>query len=407
MKQLSILTLIVVLAFGFMSTQTTVEKQIQMQLITVEDGGTVELPAGKYRIFGSLSMEGKKNVTIKGAGRDKTILSFKKQLAGAEGLKISNSEQITLKDFAIEDTKGDAIKVQETNGISFLNVRTEWTGKARETNGAYGLYPVQCKNVLIDGCEAIGASDAGIYVGQSHQIVVRNSRAYRNVAGIEIENSTMADVYNNLAENNTGGILVFDLPGLIKKKGGNVRVFDNEVRNNNYKNFAVKGTAVADVPPGTGIMVMATSDVEVFKNQVIDNSTVGTSVISYLFGGKKIKDPEYDPFPARVYIHDNVYKKGKDGRMKPSNKSEIGILFAALFGDEVPNIMYDGIIQEHFVDAKGQLKPEFQICVRNNENGSFVNLNAMEEFKNIKTDVSFFDCEREALEPSGLTSKAK
>ena len=97
------------------------------------------------------------------------------------------------------------------------------------------MYPVQCQNVLIDGCEAIGASDAGIYVGQSHEIIVRNSRAYRNVAGIEIENSTMADVYNNIAEGNTGGILVFDLPGLIKKGGGNVRVYNNKIRNNNYR----------------------------------------------------------------------------------------------------------------------------------------------------------------------------
>ena len=110
--------------------QTDIEKQIQTQLIMVEDGGTVVLPAGKHRISGSLSMEGKKNVTIKGAGMDKTTLSFKKQVSGAEGLKISNSEQITLMNFAVEDSKGDAIKVQETKGITFQNVRTEWKGKA-------------------------------------------------------------------------------------------------------------------------------------------------------------------------------------------------------------------------------------------------------------------------------------
>jgi len=260
-------TLLLCCTFSFLVAQTTTEKEIQTQLIMVEDGGTVTLPAGKFKISGSLSMEGKKNVTIKGAGMEKTILSFKKQVTGAEGLKISNSEKIILEGFTIADSKGDAIKVQETKGITFQNVKAVWNGKAKETNGAYGLYPVQCENVLIDGCEAVGASDAGIYVGQSHQIVVRNSRAFKNVAGIEIENSTMADVYNNVAEGNTGGILVFDLPGLIKKKGGNVRVFENVVRNNNYKNFAVKGTAVADVPPGTGVMVMATSDVEVSKTK--------------------------------------------------------------------------------------------------------------------------------------------
>ena len=89
--------------------------------------------------------------------------------------------------------------------------------------------PVKSENILIDHCIAIGASDAGIYVGQSKNIIVRNSEAFHNVAGIEIENSFYADVYNNYTHDNTGGILVFDLPDLLIKKGGNVRVFNNLV----------------------------------------------------------------------------------------------------------------------------------------------------------------------------------
>lgn len=38
------------------------------------------------------------------------------------------------------------------------------------------------------------------------------------MAGIEIENSLNAEVYENEATENTGGILVFDLPDLILKK---------------------------------------------------------------------------------------------------------------------------------------------------------------------------------------------
>ncbi len=50
---------------------------------------------------------------------------------------------------------------------------------------------------------AIGASDAGIYGGQCSQIVVHNSRAEFNVAGIEIENSPFADVHGNSASTNS------------------------------------------------------------------------------------------------------------------------------------------------------------------------------------------------------------
>ena len=126
---------------------------------------------------------------------------------GVQGLSVT-SDNVTLQDFSVQNAKGDAIKVKGVTNIKFLRVKTEWTNGPSSTNGAYGLYPVESKNVLIDGCVAIGASDAGIYVGQSQNIIVRNSRAEFNVAGIEIENSYYADVYNNIATNNTGGILV-------------------------------------------------------------------------------------------------------------------------------------------------------------------------------------------------------
>jgi len=128
---------------------------------------------------------------------DRSTLSFLDQTEGAQGISITNSKNITLEDFSVQDTKGDAIKVQYTDGIVFRRVTAEWTGGPKETNGAYGLYPVQCQNVLIEYSVSIGASDAGIYVGQSKDIIVRYSEAFDNVAGIEIENSINAEVYEN------------------------------------------------------------------------------------------------------------------------------------------------------------------------------------------------------------------
>ena len=124
------------------------------------------------------------------------------------------ADDFVIEDLAIEDTIGDALKINESTNVIIRRVRTEWTNGPDPENGAYGIYPVQSSHILIDSSVAIGAADAGIYVGQSSQIIVRNSRAEYNVAGIEIENSTFADVYDNVATNNTGGILVFDLPNL-------------------------------------------------------------------------------------------------------------------------------------------------------------------------------------------------
>lgn len=357
-------------------------KQMQRQFITVIDGGVIELPEGTYTLQTSLWLDGKSNITIRGKGKDKTILNFSNQISGAEGIKITNGKNISLQNFTVQDTKGDAIKTQFVNGISFLNVKAEWTRGANSENGGYGLYPVQCSNIVIDSCEARGASDAGIYVGQSKHIVVKNSKAYENVAGIEIENSLYADVFDNEATNNTGGILIFDLPDLVQKKGGYIRVFRNNIHHNNHVNFAPKGNIVGKVPLGTGIMIMATNHVDVFGNRIINNKTTGTAIVSYYISENPIKDSSYYPYPSNIFVYDNVYERK---RTKATMKGRMGKMyhFKLKFGKNVPHIIYDGI-----VDAK----KTSQICIRNNQNQSFANIDAENNFKNISRDVSKHDC---------------
>ena len=363
-------------------------------MIMAEEGDTIDIPAGVHAVNGSLSMDEKKNVVIRGAGMDETTLSFKGQNDGAEGIRVTNSENITIMDLTVQDASGDNIKAMDVVGMNFLRVRAEWTGRPKKTNGAYGLYPVQCQNVLIDGCEAIGASDAGIYVGQSHQVIVRNSLAYRNVAGIEIENTTMADVYDCEAYENTGGILVFDLPDLPKETGGNVRVYRNYVHENNYRNFAPKGNIVGTVPPGTGILILVTDGVEVFENRIINNKTVGTGIISYYMTENPIQDENYNPYPNGIYIHNNTYQRE---RGKPTLKKKIGVLLYAKFKKEVPDILYDGILDEETLDENGNVRPEHMICIRDNGDATFANLDAENDFENISRDLSDFDCTQPEL----------
>ena len=375
--------------------QPNVQKKIQTDLIMADDGAVIELPAGTFVLTGSLSLQDKNNITIRGAGEGKTVLSFKGQTEGAEGLRITNGKNIVVENLTIQDTKGDGIKTMNVRGITFRNVRTEWTGKLSENNGSYGLYPVQCDNVLIEKCTAIGASDAGIYVGQSRNIVVRNCVAYHNVAGIEIENSIGADVYQNAAHQNTGGILVFDLPDLIQKKGGNVRVYDNHIHDNNLENFAPKGNIVARVPAGTGVLILATSNVELFKNRIINNKSQGTGIISYFMTEEAIKDSLYNPYPANINIHDNEYQREA---VHPTYKGRMGQMFRfkLQFGKDVPDIIWDGITDEK---AAGRAPT---LCLRNNKNARFANIDAGNDFKNISRDPAPHTCELPSLNAVGL-----
>ena len=372
-------------------------KEIQEKLILAQSGDTIFLPEGKIYLNRSLSADNLKNVTILGHGIDKTIISFKKQINGAEGLKITNSSNIILKDFTIQDAKGDLIKVEDTSNISFINLKSEWTGKPKETNGAYGLYPVKSTNILIDNCIAIGASDAGIYVGQSRNIIVKNSETYHNVAGIEIENSTNADVYNNFSHDNSGGILIFDLPDLEVKSGNNVRVFNNIVMENNFRNFAPTGNIVASVPSGTGIMVLATSNVEIFNNKIYDNKTANTSVVSYHILEEPITDPAYYPYPRYIFIHDNTFKRHKK-LPSLSFKQPIGILLASKFFNNVPDIIFDGILDDKNIGPNRYIP----ICINNNINATFLNLDAGNDFNNLSTNTVDFECILPQLSPTVL-----
>ncbi|MEN7551430.1 parallel beta-helix domain-containing protein [Rapidithrix thailandica] len=377
------------------------EKALQTRLIMAQDGDVIEIEEGFYQFKGSLSMDGKKNITIKGQGMDKTILSFKGQITGAEGLKITGGENITLRDFTVQDAKGDCIKTQNIDGISFINIKAEWTNKPNKNNGAYALYPVSCNNVLMDSCVAIGSSDAGVYVGQSKNIIVRNCVAYHNVAGIEIENSINADVYNNHAYNNTGGILVFDLPDLPQKHGRNIRVFDNLIEENNYKNFSPKGNIVNKVPPGTGVMIMATENVEVFHNKIHNNRTASVVIVSYHITEEEIKDQEYNAYPKKIYVHHNDFIRPNRSARKIS---PFGWLFYFKFGRKVPHIIYDGIPEKNSVDENGRLKASHQICISNNKNGTFANLDAANKFKGLSRDTSLFTCELKSLSPAKVAN---
>jgi parallel beta-helix repeat protein len=386
-------------------------RSLQTKLINAKDGDTVIINEGRFLFTKGLTLEGKSNVVIKGAGAGKSVLSFKDQAEGAEGFRISNCINISLEDFTIEDAKGDNIKITETEGIRLARLHSVWTGKPSKNNGAYAFYPVLCKYVLIEECTARGASDAGIYVGQSEFVIIKNCIVEENVAGIESENSAFVDIFDNHCINNTGGILVFDLPGLTRY-GRHIRVFNNTVLENNHRNFAPKGNIVGMVPSGTGVMVLASREVEIFDNTIENNKTSGVAIISYelvlaMDNEKKSENTElsiahhnnnysldtlYNPFPSAIFIHSNrISNKYK----LPSLSSDFGKLLLWKFFFKTPDILFDG-----FFDAKN--KANNTLCIK--QSGiRFANLDVPGDFAGLHRDISQFECSIKGLTPVDFT----
>lgn len=313
-------------------------------------------------------------VTLLGQGPDLTILSFAGQTTGAQGIYVTG-DNFTARGFAIVDTVGDGLKLEGSDGVTLEQLRVEWTGDPSSDNGSYGLYPVQCSRVQIHDSYVRGASDAGVYVGQSQNIIVSGNTATGNVAGIEIENSTNADVHHNIATGNTGGVLVFNLPGLPVGNGSGTRVFQNTVRDNNLENFAPAGNIVGKVPAGTGIVALAAAEVEIFENEVSGHIAAAVSVVSYLPIDADPGDPNYDPFPTAIYAHDNAITGTAD--MPTGELGALLILAMAEYQTEpyvVPDMIWDGVVDPARSTA-GVYPDDLKICFKNNGDADFLNIN--------------------------------
>lgn len=364
------------------------QKTLQQQLLDARPGSVIEIPPGVHRFDRGLSLRAN-GVTIRGAGQDKSILSFKNQVAGPEGLLVYASD-FTIENLAIEDSKGDGLKINDGERITIRGVRVEWTGGPKTTNGAYGIYPVKTKNVLIEDSAAIGASDAGIYVGQSQNVVVRRCRAEKNVAGIEIENTIGADVYENTATHNTGGILVFNMPNL-SQPGHTTRVYKNKVFANDVDNFAAKGAAVASVPRGSGIVVNSNSKVEIFDNDVADNATANVIISSYYSTGYMNKygvAANYDPYPRGIYIHGNRFSGGGDS----PDGLDLKALKTSMFGlsGRFPDVLWDGFVDEKTL-VNGLPRPEDRLCVK--DASGVLNADGPHKYDNPNADTAPYQCE--------------
>jgi parallel beta-helix repeat protein len=364
------------------------EKQLQEKLVNAKEGDVIELPEGTYNLVRPLILDGVKNVTIRGKGMEKTVLSFKNQKDGAEGLRIT-ANGIVLEDFALLDAKGDCIKLEDVMNVTIRRIKVGWNKLHSTSNGSYGLYPVGCSNVLIEDCEVFGSSDAGIYVGQSKNIIVHKNRVHDNVAGIEIENCMDADVYDNVSHDNTGGILIFDNPDLPVKNGMRCRVHNNKIYDNNTNNFATKGTSVAEIPAGTGFIVMATNQCELYSNEISNHNTLSGAVICYLTLKKPYKDTAYDPYCGGISIHDNNIRRGTG---KVDRSVGFGDLLGALFGDKVPDLVYDGDVSARYKNNDGTIKDDQKICIKNNPNVTFVNLDMSGGNRHMSFDITKMDC---------------
>jgi len=287
-------------------------------------GDLIEVFPGVYNQTVSVDKDG---ITLRGLviNGERAILDGQGTIADAV---LGSGSDFVIEGFHIRHYSGNGIVVNKARNVIFRNL-------IAEDAGLYAVYPVECNGVLVEGCVVSGTKDAGIYVGQSNDIVVRNNEVYMNVAGIEIENSTNALVENNSAHHNTGGILVFLLPSGASKVASHCRVVNNRVWENNTANFAKPGTIVSFLPVGTGMLIMAADHTEITGNQIWGNHSVGITMMSFTSSQGAPKEDfqlDIEPNPDNNLVYGNIYK---------DNGANPAPLFKAM-GIPGVDLMWDG-----------------------------------------------------------------
>lgn len=390
------------------STAAATQTAVQTAMINVKSGQTLLFTAGTYQFTDQLSLS-VAGVTMKGASKDTVILDFSQQgNGGGNGIFVTAGDFI-IDGFTIKDTKGDAVRVQGTDpqhlvkNVTMRNTKVFWSAGSVPDNPGYALYPTTAENVLIENNEVHNASDACLYVGQSKNIMIRNNVVSECENGIEVENSTGAEVMNNTVTNNVGGILVFNLPNLPVKIGSMTVVHDNIVMGNNHAKFPAdpEGTG-ALTPPGTGMVIFSADQTEMRNNMVMGNSSTAVLVISCptaaLVSGNAsyCNDPGYNSYMKGAYIHDNTFQANG------TDPLDIYAVFKNAQG-HLEEIIWDGQVDPADPDPYGDNK----LCIKNNGDDTFVQSDpqgiATGGAVRISTDLAPHDCTHPAVPSINVT----
>lgn len=365
---------------------------LQTALIEAQSDDVICLSEGTYRPTAELSLAHARGVTLKGIGasRDDVVIDFADQESGDDGVYVT-ADGFTIEHMWIKNSPGNGVVVSADDSV-FRDLKVTWDAGAVTENGAYAVYPTNCNRTIVENVDVSGASDAGIYVGQCTEAIVRGSTVRNNVIGIEIENTHDADVYDNDVEENAVGVLAVILPNLMKKDGGRVLLRDNRIRDNNRENFAEEGTTAGAVPPGAGILVLGLPDVEIRGNTIEEQSGPGIFIASYeifeLLSGAPSDDPETDKWPKRVYVHGNT--------IEDTGTAPMGD-WSLLGEPPLPGVIWDGRLAPG-VDTQA----EMEICLGAAELDDFMK-GADGEVTGLLVpatrtrDASDHDCELEAL----------
>ncbi len=295
---------------------------IQTAVTAAGAGDKLLIESGDYAEQVVIATDGLQLVGCGGATGDRPVIE---RPAGpgpfGNGIFATGRQDLLFQSLEVLNWDDNGIFVSASDGLAFRDIIGDG-----DLSSEYAIFPVTSNDIVVEGCEVYRVTDAGIYVGQSTNYVIRHNRVEENVAGIEVENSQFAEVHNNYATNNTGGILVFKLPGPPLQIGEDHYLHHNVTENNNTPNFG-SGT-VGVVPDGTGFLILTDKRTEYEYNISRNNNSLGFAMIDQEIVNFLAlpSPPVFSPTSPDQAVEDSSVRRNKfgldkDGQPAPNGTS--------------------------------------------------------------------------------------
>ncbi len=366
----------------------SVQARVLRQLSDAEPGDHIELPAGHFSFTEPLILASE-GLTLEGAGRDLTRLSFKSQTAASASVQL-NADAISVLDLSIEDAPHTAIQMTEVRLAQLRDVGVNWTD--RESAAPVGIWAADSRRLLLDDLSVSGARESGVLIQRSRDITVRNSRINNNLIGIDIRNSQRSDVYDNSVIDNSLGVRVDNaLDATVS--GFAIRLFDNDILRNNRDNTAPESSALASLWRGVGIQIDGSDAVEIFDNRFSENSTADVYVRKATADEATTQAAVLDAYPESIHIHDNQYGDGgtqpESFKLKWLRWTQFGL------GSRLPPVLWDGEFDPD-KQLNGDTPVHLRLCVPDVA-APVLNLDQAHDFANPSVSTDWHKCSLPSL----------
>lgn len=343
-----------------LDSSNTMALTLRKAIIDAKPSDKIILPKGTFVFNKPISLF-TKNVSLEGQGAGETILDFAEAAEGAQAILV-RAHGVKIRNLTIKNSPGDGIVARGVRNAGFSHIQVYWD-KGFDPGG-YGIYPVQCEDVVVEGSVVSGAKEAGVYVGQTKRAVIKDNKVFSNVVGIDIENSSYVQVFGNEATGNSVGVTVVGRPYLIVGNPKNIDIYNNFIDSNNHKNFAEKGSLAELMGSGYGIKVISTKDVSVQNNRLSNHSQSSVYVANFQVLNRVHRgDPMFDPMVTEVKVGGDQFKKHsitmqylKVGAPEESKSEDSKV--------EKGERMEPSDIQLHGVLGKKNQQPSNVICIQ-------------------------------------------